>query len=345
VTLRDHLGAWQAAGIVDAETAARIEAFEASRPPAESSRGGISAGETIAYIGSVVLLVGVAFLYGTQYKALGSAGRLIILALVVGAGLVMGELVRRAGASWAARRARAAGWAVAAIAAAAWLIQAFVDGHVLTRPPEHPYAGAPDDSSGAIMLGAAIGFGVAAGLLWRAGAGLLAFAAAVLAYSTSSALDVYLRSALSAWVGEATWLVPAAVLALMAETIVSMPDRRWAREILRFMAVLPPAITALVFSTQSDGGGLEYFAGALALGAFGLAYLRRSGGYAIGAGVALFAVVNEVGIRHFAQSVGYPIVLIVSGITLLGVAAGLFRLLPRLRRSPSEPAAQAPASN
>jgi len=332
VALRDQLGAWQAAGIVDAETAARIEAFETSRSAAESSRDGISAGEAIAYIGSVVLLVGVAFLYGSQYKALGSAGRLIILALVVGAGLVMGELVRRAGGTGAARRARGAGLAVSAVAAAAWFTQAFVDAHVLTRPLEHPYPGAPDDTSGAIMLGAAIGFVVAAGLLWRAGAGLLGFAAAVLAYSTGSALDVYLRPAPSAWGGEATWLVPAAVLALMAETIVRL---RWATEILRFMAVLPPAVAALVFSTQSDGGSLEYFAGALALAAFGLAYLRRSGGYAIAAGLALFAFVNEVGVRHFAQSVGYPIVLIVSGSVLLGVAAGLFRLLPRLRRRPS----------
>jgi hypothetical protein len=333
VALRDRLGAWQAAGIVDAETVARIEAFEASRSAAESSRDGISAGEAMAYIGSVVLLVGVAFLYGSQYKALGSAGRLIILALVVGAGLVMGELVRRAGGTAAARRARAAGLAVSAVAAAAWFIQAFVDAHILTRPPEHPYPGAPDDTSGAIMLGASIGFVIAAGLLWRAGAGLLGLAAAVLAYSTSGALDVYMRPA--PWGGEATWLVPAAVLALMAETIVRLPDRRWATEILRFMAVLPPAVAALVFSTQSDGGSLEYFAGALALAAFGLAYLRMSGGYAIAAGLALFAFVNEVGVRHFAQSVGYPIVLIVSGSTLLGVAAGLFRLLPRLRRRPS----------
>jgi hypothetical protein len=345
MALKDQLVAWQAAGIVDAETAARIEAFEASRSPAETSRGGISAGEAIAYIGSVVLLVGVGFLFGTQYKALGSAGRLTILALVVGAGLVMGELVRRAGASLAARRARAAGWAVASIAAAGWFIQAFVEAHILTRPPQQPYPGAADDTSGAIMLGAAIGFVIAAGLLWRAGAGLLGLAAAVLAYSTSAALDAYLRSAPSAWGGEATWLVPAAVLALMAETLARLPDRRWAREILRFTAVLPPALAALVLSNQPDGGSLEYLAGALALAAFGLAYLRRSGGYAIAAGVALFAFVNEVGVRHFAQSVGYPIVLIVSGITLLGVAAGLFRLLPRLRRRPSRPAGPAAAAN
>ena len=48
MALKDQLVAWQAAGIVDAETAARIEAFEASRSTAETGRGGISTGEAIA---------------------------------------------------------------------------------------------------------------------------------------------------------------------------------------------------------------------------------------------------------------------------------------------------------
>jgi hypothetical protein len=43
-------------------------------------------------------------------------------------------------------------------------------------------------------------------------------------------------------------------------------------------------------------------------------------------------VVNEVGFRHFAQSVGFPVVLIASGVTLLALAAGLFRLRPVLAR-------------
>jgi hypothetical protein len=41
----------------------------------------------------------------------------------------------------------------------------------------------------------------------------------------------------------------------------------------------------------------------------------------------------EVGFRHFAESRGFRVVLIVSGITLFAVAGGLVRLLPLLRRS------------
>ncbi len=115
--LRDQLAAWQAAGVIDAATAARIEAFEASRPVTDRPTR-ISVSEVIAYIGTVVLLVGVGFLYGTQYANLGSGGRLVILGLVVAAGLAAGELVKRVGGTGAARRACAAGWTVAAVTTA-----------------------------------------------------------------------------------------------------------------------------------------------------------------------------------------------------------------------------------
>jgi hypothetical protein len=331
------LAAWQTAGILDATTAARIEAFEAARPAAPRASGGISVGEVIAYIGSVVLLVGVGFLYGTQYAALGSAGRLILIGLVVAAGLAAGELVRRAGASGPARRARSAGWAVATLAAAAWLAEAFTDGHILTRPSQYPYPGAADDAGGAIMLAAIFGFVIGCTLLWRAGAALVAFATAVLAFTFAGAANDYFQTMSNAWPSESTWLVAAAAVALIGESFTRGHERRWAREVLRFATIIPPAFVALGFSNVTDGGGLEFLAGFIALLAFGLAYVRSSAGYAIAGGITLFVVVNEVGFRHFAQSVGFPVVLIASGLTLFAVAGGLFGLLPRLRGSSRRP--------
>jgi hypothetical protein len=274
-------------------------------------------------------LVGVGFLYGTQYAALGSAGRLVIIGLVVAAGLAAGELVKRVGTTGAARRARAAGWTVAAVAAAIWFSQAFVDANVLTQTSR--YDQYEPDTSGSIMLGAAIGFVIAAVLLWREGAALLAVVTAALASTTAGQFDNYARTLPSAGV-LVTWLVPAVILAVLSETITSGHERRWAREVLRFAVVVPPTIAALFLSFNADGGALEYFAAVFALAAFGLALARSSAGYAIAGGVALFIVVNEVGFRHFAQSLGFPVVLIVSGITLFAVAGGLVRLLPRLRR-------------
>ena len=335
MALKHRLAAWEAAGIVDSATVARIEAFETSG----RSRDGqaITAGEMVAYAGSVVLLVGLGFLYGTQYAGLGAGGRLLVLALVVAGGGLAGELIRRMGAGLgAASRSRAAGWTVATVAASIWITQACVDNHILTKPPLHHYAGAPDDVSGAIMLGALVGLVVATTLLRRSDAGLLALAASVLAYTAIEALDSYIGRPLSPWQGAATWLGGGLLLAVLAETILRSGGGSWAREILRFAALTPVAIAALVFSFQDGGGSLEYVAPAVAVAGFVAAYLRGSGGYAIGGAVALLIVVNEVGFRHFATSVGFPVVLIASGLTLFAVAGGLFRLLPRLR----PPAAQ-----
>ena len=328
MALKDRLAAWQAAGLIDEGTARRIEAFDARQAPVAAAGGGIGAGEVVAYAGSVVLLVGIGFLYGTQYAALGIGGRLALIGLVALAGLAAGELVRLAGSTGAAGRARGAGWAVAALAVAAWFAQAFVDAHVLTRT--YPYAGAPPDPSGPVMLATAIGFLVATLLLWRAGAGLLALATVLLGYLTVDAFHAYLRTPLSPWVGETTYLVLAALLVLVSEVLARGPERRWAREVLHFGAVLPPAVAALAFS--SSDSTLELLAGVLGALALGAAVLRGSAGYAIGGGIALFVVVNEVGFRHFAQSVGFPVVLIASGVTLLALAAGLFRLRPVLAR-------------
>lgn len=118
---------------------------------------------------------------------------------------------------------------------------------------------------------------------------------------------------------------------MVAETITRAADRLWAREILRFGAVFPPTVSALVFSASPHGAELEYFAALIPLAAFALDRYRSSAGYAIAGGVSLFMVLDEVGFRHFASSVGFPIVLIGSGITLLALAVGLLHWLPRLR--------------
>src|SRR5260370_23998132 len=176
--------------------------------------------------------------------------------------------------------------------------------------------------SGSIMVGAGIGFMFAAWLLWRAGAGLIAVAPAALGYASAIALVIYLRP-LPSGNAELILVFPAVVLAILSESITLGRERRWAREILRFTVVLPPTIAALSLSFSSDGVGLEYFAVVFAIAAFGLALARGSAGYAIGGGVALFIVVNQVGFRHFHALPRFPVVLIASGITLFAVAGGL----------------------
>jgi hypothetical protein len=331
VEVKERLAAWQAAGIVDGDTAARIEAFEAARPPAERAPGRITVSEVIAYVGAVVLLVGMGFLYGTQYANLGTTGRLIVIALVAIAGFAAGELVKRTGAHAAARRARAAGWSVGALAVAAGLAQLLVDNDIFARPPQYPYPGAPDDLTGSWLVAAGVGAVIALVLLWRAGAGLLAFVLALLTYITAGVLLAYLRMQQPGWGGEVAFLVAGGALAGASELVTRGPERTWAREVLRFFSLLVPVLFALVLSAQPDDVTLEVFAGLLAVAGFGLALARVSAGYAIAAGVALFVFVNEVGFRHFSDALGFPVVLIISGIALFVIAGGLVGLLRRVR--------------
>jgi len=128
-----------------------------------------------------------------------------------------------------------------------------------------------------------------------------------------------------------TWLGPAIALLALSETLTLGHERRWAREVLRFMVVLPPLLSALIFSSPQDSTDIELFAGLIAVAGFGLAFVRGSAGYAIAAGIGLFIFVNEVGFRHFSSSLGFPVVLIISGIALFAIAGGLVGILRRLR--------------
>src|SRR5260370_36567160 len=168
------------------------------------------------------------------------------------------------------------------------------------------------------MLGSAFGFVIAAVLLWRAGAALLAVVTAALAYITAGWFDNYAnytQTLPSAGV-LVTWLVPAVILAVLSEAVTRGHERLWAREVLRFAVAVPPTIVALFLSANAEGGAFEYFAAVFALAAFGLALARSIAGYATAGGGTLVTVLTEAGFRDFAQSLGFPVVLILSGVTL-----------------------------
>jgi hypothetical protein len=133
------------------------------------------------------------------------------------------------------------------------------------------------------------------------------------------------------WLAEAGYLLVGAVLLGSAELLIARSTRGWTPEILRFFAINGTIGAALGLSYQD--ASLEVLAALLALAALGLAVPRRSIGLVISGGLGLFAVVVEVGFRHFAQTLGYPVVLIASGLVLLAIAAGMVRVLPRLRGS------------
>ena len=184
------------------------------------------------------------------------------------------------------------------------------------------------------MVAAGLGALMAGILLWRSGAFLLALVTAAGLYTAAGFLDAYLRLETPGWNAEATWIVPALIVLAMSETVTRGPERTWAREVLRFLVILPLLIVTLIISNASQLTDLELFAAVVAAAGFGLALARGSAGYAIAAGIGLFIFVNEVGFRHFSNTLGFPVVLIISGIALFAIAGGLVGILRRLQRRP-----------
>ena len=327
--LTEDLRRWTEAGLLTSDQATAIAAHEmatgVSEPPSTAPpRRSIGATEVVAYAGTVVILVGLSFLFGIQHDKLGPFGRLLILGLVVAAGMGTGFILGRGEERPSGRRARSAAFTIAVLATFGFLAEAFIDAHLLTRQPL--YAGTGGDDSGNVALAAAGAALTGLALLLRARAGLVAVALAGCVYACAGAVVAFQRMQ-PGWTPEVVFLVGGTVLVASAE-FGSGPRRGWATEILRFLGILPPVLTAIFMAYAN--GGLEAFAAGLSVLAFVVSIPRGSGGYALAGGVSLFAVVLEVGFRHFAQTLGFPVVLIASGLILLAVAVGLVRLLPRL---------------
>jgi hypothetical protein len=321
-----QLDRWLAAGIIDSATADRLRGFEGG--PAGDR--GVSVAEVLAYIGAVVILTGVGFLVGVEYTWLGAAGRIAVVGLVGFAAGITGLLMERRASDGPGRRARSAAYFAVVPVVFYLVIEALHDSNLF-----HSY----QDGSAAFFIAGAISAAVALGLLLRTRATILALALAISCGDAAAGWVSYQQ--LQGAAAELTWLAGGVLLAGVAEWL-RRKQSGTAAEVLRFAALLPLVVAALVLSFISDGW-LEPVAVMLSLAGFGLALVRASAGYAIAGGLGLFIAVNEVGFRHFASQVGFPVVLIVSGLALLGIAGALLRLLPQLRRRP-ETVAPAPQS-
>lgn len=89
-SVQDELERWQRAGVIDAATRRRIEAFEAGGP---SKREGPSIAEALVYLGVAVVVVGVLVLVASNWDELRGAARIgvvglpAVLAILAGFGL------------------------------------------------------------------------------------------------------------------------------------------------------------------------------------------------------------------------------------------------------------------
>ena len=324
IDLKTKLARWQSAGLIDARQAQSIADFEAKAAPAAgASEGSITATEVITYAGALVTLAGLGTLLGTQYRQLGTVGRLAIPGLVAVAALVVAWILPARQAR--ARRAQTSLVTLAVVAIALFIGQAQVE------LAGGPTASISSDTGTRIALVSSLGGAIlAAAFLRRLRAGLLAAELSISLLIAAAYVIAQLHLD-RGWPIEIVYLMAGILLLLTAEYGRSMRVL-WATEVLAFAGGLAPILAAF-FSAGNGNLPLELFGGLLAAAAFAAAVLRSSAGYAFAGGIGLFAFVLDIEFRYFRSSLGFAVSLVISGLALLGIALLLARIVPRLRRS------------
>lgn len=322
--LHAELQRWQSAGLLTADQVTSILAFEHARPPeGRQANRGITVVEVLAYLGAVVALAGILILLGSRYEQLGTVGRLSIIGVVTlaaaGAALLLGQRVEGS----TGRRVRSAALGLANLGLAAFVFQ------VQVEREGGSLAGA---SPRILLVGATVGSVVAAALIVWTGSGVLAFLLVVGTYLSAIAFLVMQSGEYGPWAIWGVFGAAGALLVIAAEATRQL-RMRWPPEVLAFAALLGPVIVAYIVPRNTQDVPLELLGGLVSLAGFGAAVLRSSAGYAIAGAIGVFGFVLEVELRHFQNDLGFALILVTSGLALLGIAYLTARLLPRLARS------------
>jgi Predicted membrane protein (DUF2157) len=322
--LQRQLERWQSAGLINAQQVQAILAYDASTAPSPLEQdSSITATEVITYAGALVTLAGLGTLLATQYRQLGTIGRLAIPALVVVASLVVARILPAGRAR--ARRAQSSLVTLAVVATALFVGQAQVE---LLGGPDASIS--QDTGYRIATLTALLSAALAGGFLLRLRAGLLALAFSI-AIGLLALFAVLWAHLGRGWAVEVVFLAAGLVLVIGAEYGRSR-GVRWATEILALAGGVLPIIVAFIAASDSDLA-LQIFGGLLAGAAFAVAVVRGSAGYAFAGGVGLFAFVLDIEFRYFRSSLGFAVSLVIAGLALLGIALLLARIVPKLRRT------------
>jgi len=338
--LDEQLQRWLAAGLIDQSAAEAISAHESARvstlttgsgsavavTAAGSARQRVSLQEVIAYAGVALALGGAALVIGLHREDLRLEGRLVVYLVVITSAVAASVMLMRGGD--AGRRAAlgcqmvaiiGAGIAVGDVAGAGgW----FTVHHL--RPAVGPDIPASDDvdHSGDVVLAFSVVAALSLVATWRQRSGLLALMLATGIFG-ATLVALAARDAGST-VFALVSCVPAA--ALMGFSLAPRNRDGNAGEVLRFLATLTPA-TLLLIVDGSPAALLTAAAGGLSLAALLVSRILNSNALAVAGGLSLFGFVVTVGVRWFSGPLGLPLVLIGAGLTLIGVATLLQRIV------------------
>lgn len=313
---KQHLRAWQNAGLLDEETVSRIVAFESASRPAPSAlpeeRPGVI--EAILYLGFVVAGAGIFFLVGNNWEQLTSWSRLMLVAtaalLALGAGAGM-HLAAHPGV----RRGGQAAWLLAVALSAASLAVAFNEygGHQLS------------DERWQIVVVATATFALAM-TLW-------AFAPSSLQVLAIAGATVFFAEALGAWPDEYSPRLAGLTIATTGAALLVLTE----------LGVFRPVRTARVAAAALCGIGAfhagvdsslpwEFIAFVAGGALIGLGIWRASFTYVAVAVATLLVALITFMFEHFGGELGAPIALILSGGLLIGSVLVLVQVRTMIHR-------------
>ena len=356
--IHERIGAWELAGLIDGETAARLRAAEEGRVPAagpmSASRPRSTFGpapsiaEVLAYVGAAFLLAAWFVLLGTQADRIDDRN-LVWLAAFAGAGVVsvVGGMLLRTGGEHASRAAGVlfAVTVSCAYGAAYFLMARFVG-----------------DGDPGQQLGGAVAAVVTAMLLRRRHPSLLTQAGVVgstlsLAAGLSGVLrlrllraDPYAASLSTVVLDLALWLGVAVLLAFLAERELRRDGDPGSRRdgdpgsrragLTRLVAGLVAVIaTAAVLSQGGPSGNYEWGRVVTPIVAEGatvlvavivmiLAIRRNASAFFYPGALGIVIALSDFNGQYVASQVGTGLALVLEGIIILG--AGL--VTDRIRR-------------
>lgn len=319
------LSRWQQRGLLSADQAAAIRAFEAEdRGPeglaSEEGEGAPDIGALLSYGGALVALGAVIGLYATLFDDIGAGGRIPVTWGVALAAGVLAWVFSRARGGSAAADATAfattilAGWAVVEVFnAAGW----FMDRAPFGEPGHYRDV---QETRVAWLVTSAVVAG--------AGYGLARFLPAPMAASSAAVAIVWAAATLGGWIGNPEGDAPGvvggqvAVIAALLIAVVAMVDRLTlgSRAMTWWLIGALGAMNVAAFLLSlEEGGAYEALLLAYAIGLAVAAVLTRRKAVLVFAALFLYEWVGFVVFRTFDGAVA---AIIVTALVGLGTAAG-----------------------
>ncbi len=308
MSISDDLGRWLSAGLIDADTAAKITAYEAGRSDSKSGRGI----EAVAYLGAVLVLVALATLAVEFWDRLEPLGQLAVSLLVAGVlfttGLIMGSAKGSAMA-----RAQSFAWLLATIAM--WFAGHVVFGEMVSF-----------DDEVAFLYASSVALAVAFAL-WRARPSVLQMTAMGLTTGLTAVSALVLIDDIS----ERSFGIVFAALGVLWLVLTYVGYFRPRRTSLALGA------TGLLLIAFPELGDMPWTAMGLVVALIMMIIsVALDENVLLGFGVAgMFVYTPLTVFELFGDTIGVPVALLTTGLVLLGVVV----LVLRRRAGDDSPAA------